>query len=63
MKINLAVYIQNNGDGSSSVKFFNTEPEAEEFAKDHNERNCEDVYTVELEFSEEGRLLSSHRLT
>ena len=58
MKTKVAVYIQNCGDGSCRVKFFNSEEDAEAYAEPDNERNCEDVYTVELEFDSDGKLLN-----
>lgn len=36
-------FIANNGDGSCSSKHFNSESDAEEFARPDEERNCEDV--------------------
>lgn len=58
MKTKVAVYIQNCGDGSSAVRFFNSEDDAESYASDDGERHCEDIYTVELEFDSKGELLN-----
>lgn len=59
MKVKFSYYIQNNGDGSCSVKFFNSDEAAEEYAKNDDERFCDgDVFTKELEFDEAGKLLT-----
>jgi hypothetical protein len=63
MIIKLAVYIRNLGDGSCSVKFFNTEDEAEKFASKDNERNCDDVYTISIEVDANGKLIKTDRLS
>lgn len=42
------VYLANQGDGSASVNFFNTEEEAEAYAEPDGERYGDDVYQTTL---------------
>lgn len=42
------VYVQNLGDGSCGVRFFNERAEAEAYAEPDDERNCDDVFQVTL---------------
>ena len=57
MKINFWVYIENLYDGSACARFFNSKEEAEEYAKDHDERFCDDIYPKSLEVNEAGQLI------
>ncbi|MDE1834542.1 MAG: hypothetical protein KGH64_04345 [Candidatus Micrarchaeota archaeon] len=58
IKVKFAVYMQSNGDGSASPRFFRTTEEAEAVAKDCDERFCEDVDMFELEFDMKGNLVT-----
>jgi hypothetical protein len=58
MEVKLWVYMRNNGDGSSSPEFYNTEFEAEDAAKGDDERNTDDVLPVTLKFDDNGKLLN-----
>jgi hypothetical protein len=58
MQIKLIVFIQNLGDGSCAVRFFNSEEDAEAYAGDDDERYCDDIYPVTLEVDESGKLLN-----
>ena len=58
IKIKLAYYIKNAGDGSAYIKFFNSEADAEDYAKDDDERYCDDIGTKELIVDEKGHLLN-----
>jgi len=42
------VYVQNFGDGSCGVNFFNEEADANAYAEPDDERYCDDVYQVTL---------------
>lgn len=58
IKVKIWVYMQNNGDGSGSPKFFNSSEAAEKYAEDDNERMCEDIDCHTLEIDENGNLLN-----
>lgn len=58
MKVKFWVHIHNMGDGSAVAKFFNSKEAAEAFAEGDDERFCEDVEPKELEFDEQGNLLT-----
>lgn len=58
MKTRVWIYMQNNGDGSSSPIFFRSEENAEKYASNHYERNCDDIDWHDLEFDENGLLLN-----
>ena len=60
MKVQLYLYIQNMGDGSCSVKFFNSRESAEKFAEPDDERFCEDIYPKTLELDENGKLINEN---
>jgi hypothetical protein len=62
IKTKLWLHIVNSGDGSCYVKFFNSEEEANKYADDHDngERYCDDVYSKELEFDLDGKLLTKN---
>ncbi len=47
-KIKFAVYMNNNGDGSASPRFFANEKLAEEAASQDDERFCDDVSSHEF---------------
>jgi len=51
LKVKFAVYVQNNGDGSASARFFSNVELAEKAAEEDNERFCEDIETHELEIN------------
>lgn len=57
MKVKFTIFIENQGDGSVRARFFRTETEAEQFAQEDDERFCEDIQVVELEFDERGLLV------
>ena len=63
----LWVYIRDNGDGSASAFFFNTEADAERAAELDFEwsgqRMCDDVDSVTLEFDDSGVLLNPSKLS
>ena len=67
MKITLGVFVQDNGDGSASAFFFNTEAEANEYADKafdiYEQRLCDDVDSVSLEFDDDGTLLNPTKLS
>ncbi len=57
-KVKVWLYIENLGDGSCGVRFFNSEADAEAYAEPDDERYCDDIYPKELEFDEDGKLLN-----
>lgn len=58
-KLNAWLYIQNAGDGSCYVRFFNSEEDAEAYAENDDERYCDDIAQVSLEFDPQtGKLLN-----
>lgn len=59
MKVKVWTYVENLGDGSCAVRFFNTEEEASAYADDDNsDRFCDDINPETLEFDESGKLLN-----
>lgn len=58
LKINLGIYVRNQGDGSASVSFFRDSGEAEESADGDDERLCDDTYdrTIEV-YADTGELV------
>lgn len=58
MKVRIWCYIENQGDGSAVPRFFNSKQKAEAFAKNDNERYCEDIQYRDLEFDTQGKLLN-----
>lgn len=58
MKVQFWCYMENMGDGSVAARFFNSEEEAEGYAEDHDERMCDDIELVTLEFDKNGKLLN-----
>ncbi len=58
VKVKFWYYMQNNGDGSASPLFFNSEKAAEAYAENDNERYCDDISFEELEFDIGGNLLT-----
>jgi hypothetical protein len=58
IKATVWVYMKNNGDGSASPCFFNSEDAAEKYAENDDERYCEDIDRHTLEFDENGNLLT-----
>ena len=66
MKITLGVYIEDNGDGSASAFFFNSEAEAHEYAdkafEKYGQRFCDDVDSETFEFDDSGLLLNPSKL-
>lgn len=50
--------MSSNGDGSASALFFKSEKGAEKYAEKDDERFCDDIYSKELEFDENGVLLN-----
>ncbi len=59
LKLRFAVYIQSNGDGSATAKFFKDEQTAEKAAGDDDERLCEDVSSHEIEIDlDSGKVIS-----
>lgn len=61
MKIKLWIYAANNGDGSTSTYFFNSKEEAEKYAKDDNERFCDDIWETTIKISSKGKLLTKYK--
>lgn len=56
-KLDFWFYIQNAGDGSAYVRFFNSEADAEAYAENDDERYCDDICQESLEFdSKTGKL-------
>lgn len=58
MKIKLFIYMQNMGDGSVAARFFKTAESADNYASYDNERMCDDIDHVTLEFDDAGNLLT-----
>lgn len=58
MKVKFWLYMSSNGDGSVSALFFKSEKDAEKYAEKDDERFCDDIYSKELEFDENGVLLN-----
>lgn len=58
LKINLGIYVRNNGDGSGSVSFFRNSEDAEKAAEGDDERYCDDTYdhTIEV-YADTGELV------
>ena len=56
MKLNPWCYIQDQGDGSAFPLFFNTQKEAEAFAKNDDERLCDDIIQISLVVDHNGQL-------
>lgn len=42
------VFVENGGDGSAFVSFFNTEEEANAYAEPADERFCDDVFPATI---------------
>lgn len=57
MKVTFNIYIENLGDGSVRVNFFNSTEEAEAKASLSDERFCDDVQKKTLEFDDSGKLI------
>ena len=62
-KVKFATYALNGGDGSVIIKFFPTASDAEKYAEERgdDERYCEDIDSHELEFDEDGNLLTKNK--
>lgn len=58
MKVKVWTYVENLGDGSCAVRFFNSREEAEAFAGEDDERYCDDINPETLEFDDNGVLLN-----
>ena len=58
MKTKIWTYSENLGDGSVTVRFFNSEEDAEAYAELDNERNCDDIQEHVLVFDNNGKLLN-----
>lgn len=58
MKVKLWYFIKNCGDGSCVPKFFKSKKAAENYAEFFDERFCEDVDSVTLEFDDDGNLVT-----
>jgi len=58
MKVKFAIYVSNGQDGSANVHFFKNEEGAEKYASRDDCRFEDDVRTVELEFDNDGNLLT-----
>lgn len=57
-KAKFVVYLENGGDGSARVFFFKSRASAEQYAAPDDERFAEDISAKELEFDEQGDLLT-----
>jgi hypothetical protein len=62
IKVTVAYYIENMGDGSATIRFFNNKDDAESYAEHDDERYCDDIDTVELIFDDKGKLLNPDKL-
>lgn len=58
MKTKIWTYSENLGDGSVSVRFFNSEEDAEAYAENDHERSCDDIECHVLVFDDDGKLLN-----
>ena len=58
MKTKIWTYSENLGDGSVTVRFFNSEEDAEAYAELDDERNCDDIQEHVLVFDNNGKLLN-----
>ena len=58
MRITFWTYVQNCGDGSNYVCYFNSREDAETFAENDNERYCDDITQHTMEVDENGKILN-----
>jgi hypothetical protein len=58
IKAKVWIHIHSQGDGSAVVYFFSTEEAAEKYAEHCDERFSDDIYSEELEFDQDGKLLT-----
>lgn len=57
MKIKLWMHVEDLCDGSPGVNFFSSEEKANDYADKCDQRFCDDVMSVELEFDRKGKLV------